>query len=145
MRRLIFAAAVCVATAAIAGEKYLGTITVSDAGTSTNRTTGYRAYTTTESFVIAPPAKISIQCDNDAMIGTDVSGCDAGKCVRIGANQLFPTSVDTARNLTGCGWNSDGGTGCVAVTYSGGWLAVGTPADAGPLAICRVFSRSGQE
>lgn len=145
MRRLIFAAAVCVATVVFAGEKLLGTITVTDAGTASNRTTGYRAYATTESFVIAPPSKISIQCDQDSMVGTDVSGCDAGTCVRLAANQLLPTSVDTVRNLSGCAWNSDGGTGCVNVTYSGGWVAVSVTTDAGNVAVCRVFSRSGME
>ena len=143
MRRLILAAAIAVATVAYAGEKYLGVLIVTDAGTVSNRTTGYAAYTAAGAFVVQPPAKISIQCDQDSFVGVDVPGCDAGQCLKLLAGQLLPTSVDTARSLTGYVVNSDGGAN-LAITYSGGWVA-SAPVTGNAVSVCKVFSRQGME
>ncbi len=144
MRRLILAAAVCVATVAFGGERLIGRLLSVDGGTVSNRTTGWGAYTGGGTFVIAPPSKISIQCDQAAYICTDASGCDAGTGAKVATDQLLPTSVDTSRNLSGAAYNSDGGTTGVTVTYSGGWVSC-SPDIGGQVCACKVFSRSGNE
>jgi hypothetical protein len=132
---------------AFAGESLLGTIIVTDAGTSTNRTTGWGAYAGTGSFVVKPLTKISIQCDQASLVLTDVAGVDAGTGIRVAADQAFPTSVNTNKNLTGYSFNSDGGVAAAnrnAVTYNGGWVAV-APITGNSISYCRVYSRKGDE
>lgn len=121
-----------------------GTIAVTDGGTASNRTTGFRGYASTETFVVSPLAKITIQCDQDAYVGTDVAGCDAGQCLELTAGTMFPTQVNGSQTLTGHAWNSDGGGAGHAVAYSGGWVAI-APVTGASTAVCKVFARSGLE
>ncbi len=149
MRRLVLLA-VCFATAAWAGEKLLGKIVVTDAGTQSNRTTGATAYAWAGAFAVAPLSKISIQCDQDSYVGTDVATCSSSTCLRIAAGQLLPTSLGSAVTLTGKGYNSDGGVtsaGAPVVTYTGGWVAVApwNTDGGGTSSTCYVFSRAGTE
>ncbi len=132
-----------------AGETLMGTINVTDGGTATNRTTGYVAYAcpanaTGGCFEIGTNNKITVQCDQACFIGANVSGCDAGQCLKVAADEKFPTSVSSqALTLTGRAFNSDGGTAGVAVTYTGGWFAA-SPVS-GAACVCKVFLRSGTE
>ncbi len=135
------------ALAASGGEKPLGIIIVTDAGTQSNRTTGYTAYATATAFSIGPQSKISVQCDQDCYVCTDAAGCDAGTGVNLGAGMLLPTSIGTSVCLTGKSYNSDGGTAGNPVTYCGGWLSVApwNTDGGGTTAVAHVFSRSGLE
>jgi len=130
-----------------AGESLLGKLVVNDGGTTTNRCTGWSAYAGAGAFVVSPLSKITIQCDGIADILTDVGGCDAGACLRVVANEKFPTSVNTNKTLTCKAYNSDGGTAGVSVTYTGGWVAMSPdPATAAGVATtCKVYARTGTE
>lgn len=134
MRNLVLAACLA-ASAAWAGEVLLGTLKVTDGGTVANRTTQ-------TPFLVPANALLSIQCDVDSYVMTDVANCDAGTCVKLGAGMLLPTSVNSSKTLTGYASNPDGGA-ALAVTYTGGWVA-SAPAS-GATSTCRVFSRTGQE
>lgn len=135
MKRTLVLIAALAAIVCYAGEIRLGTIVVTDGGTATNRTTG-------TTFVVPTNSKISIHTDEACFVGVGVSGCDAGMCIPLTANQLFPTSTNAAKTLTGCAYNVD--AGCTAVTYTGGWVAVSPPSGG---ANCHgyVYARTGQE
>lgn len=125
-----------------AGEILLGKMVVIDAGTTTNRCTGWSGYSGGGAFTINPKSLISIQCDAAAYVLTDVAGCDAGTCVAVQAGQFFTTSVNASKTLLCKAYNSDGGTAGHAVTYTGGWVAM---APAAASATCFVYERNGGE
>lgn len=134
---------------ALAGEKLIGTLIVSDGGTVTNRTSGYTNYAcpanTTGGCFLLPvgvSAYISVQCDQASYVLTDVAGCDAGQCLKLAADQLLTTSVNTVKNLSAYVINSDGGA-ALAITYNGGWIA--SAPVSGASSVCRVFDRRGNE
>ncbi len=140
---------VCVGSAAFAGEVLIGTLIVTDGGQTTNRTVGRLNATGTalQTFEV-PLAKITIQCDQASQCLTDVQGCDAGVCMRLAADEKFPTSVNTAKTFTAKAWTWDGGSQALAsnptVTYTGGWVSCG-PVTGGEVSYCRVYSRTGNE
>lgn len=151
MRKLVAVLALTaavVATVAWAGESgtatspLLGKLVVSDAGTTTNRCTGWAAYAGGGAFVVPPLAKISVQCDSAAYFLTDVAGCDAGNCVKLAADQFFTSTINGSKTLTCYAFNSDAGIIGVPVTYTGGWVSM---APVGASATCRVWSRKGDE
>ncbi len=154
MRELV-AVLTLLATAAWAGESLLGIIMVTDAGTGTNRTAAAAAAAPTTfingskcsaGFEVTPLTKISVQCDEAAFVATDAAGCDAGTCVELAAKQFFTSTVNSSKTLTARAWSWDAGaqsTPCV-VTYTGGWVAV-SPVGGASRAVCRVFSRKGDE
>lgn len=136
----ILAAVMLVATAAWGGERLLGTMIVSDGGSTTNRCTG-------TPFTVNSLSKLSIQCDSTAYVLTDVAGCDGGTCIVVAAAQFLTTSVNQTKTLTCHSLNPDGGvvTG-LPVTYNGGWVAMGAPAAAAAAPVtCRVYERKGDE
>lgn len=131
-----------------AGEKYLGSLVVSDGGTVANPCSGWGAYKgDAGAFGLPSLALVTIQCDGIAYVLTDVAGCDAGRCVYLAANTPFPTSVNGAKSLACKAFASDGGVAGHAVTYSGGWLAMSPDYAAGASTVttCKVFDRSGKE
>ena len=137
MRHLLLVAIVAcvVPPAALAGERLLGTLTVSDGGTIANRTTG-------TTFIVPPLEKITVQCDEASWFLTDVATCSATTCLRIAALEKLPTSVNASKALTGYSYNADAGPG-IAVTYTGGWVA--SMPVSGATSTCQVFSVKGDE
>ncbi len=138
---------------AVHAEDWIGTIIVTDGGTSSNRTTGYTNSNygiSTKAFSVpAPNGKISIQCDEDAWVCTNRAGCDAGVGVAITAGQLFPTTTVAQSTQSGQSMNPDAGVGQASgftVTYYGGHVSIApNNTDAGCTAVCRVYTRSGNE
>lgn len=142
MRKPLAVLLVLLATAAWAGEALLGRLVVTDGGTTTNRCTLWHNYAGGSAFVVSPLSKISIQCDGDAYVLTDVAGCDAGQCLKVTSGTIFPTSVNTSKTLTCKAFASDAGTAGHAVTYTGGHVAMACAS--GPCT-CGVYSRKGDE
>ena len=147
MRKLALLA-VCVAGPALAGETLLGTLISSDGGVVTNRTTGYTAYacpanTSGGCFVVTPQTKITVQCNQAAYFLTDSASASSTTGLRLSADQMFPSSINTNKTLTAGAYNSDGGSAGVAVTYTGGWVSA--QPQSGASLTCRVYSRSGTE
>lgn len=152
MRRLLLVAVSLLVATSFAGEKLLGTIVVTDGGTASNRTTGWTAYACPSNvnggcFGIGSPTIISVQCDQDCLVCTDMAGCDAGTGVKLGAQQLLPTSTGQAVYLSGRAYNSDGGTTGTLVSYTGGWVSVApwSTDGGGSTVYARVYQRNGQE
>lgn len=142
--------------AALAGDKLLGVILVSDGGTVSNATTGYGsagcshqtdpqgAGACFQAFPIGSSTLISIQCqDNSAMVVVNKSTTDAGEGILVSANQFLMSSTAVtpltirplASNNSGM---PDGGI------YTGGVVAIAPIAGAAG-ARCKVFSRQGNE
>lgn len=117
MRRLLLALCL-LASPALAGERYLGTIT---ATTTKNNTD------TAAAFGIPAGAKLSVQCDATAyvLVCTSSASCSATTTngIKVAADQLFTTSTPS----------SSAGAGYVAVVSASG------------TANCRVFERAGNE
>ncbi len=166
MRRLVLLA-VCGATAAWAGERYLGTLYVRDGGSTNNAETtrlgtgiqgdgglvvadggATDSLYSRASFVVPSNAKLSLQCRGDSYVGVDVRGCDAGRCLRLPGEYLLPTSTGEQKTFTVTYFtgvvNYDGGLATATATYSGGLVAA-SPCDGGASLTCDVFSRSGTE
>lgn len=157
MKRFTPAVAVVtlLAFSAWAGETLLGVIVVTDGGTGTNKTAGATAAAPTTfingtrcnaGFDIGPNAKLTVQTDEGCFVGANVTGCDAGQCLSLAANEKFPTSVGPNISMTGSAWNWDGGsqsTPCVVTAYTG-WIAVSPPLG-GAACHAKVFQRSGTE
>lgn len=114
MRRLLLALSL-VASPALAGERYLGTIAASTAKNNTD---------TAAPFTIPASAKISVQCDAAAhvLVCQGAASCTATTTngVKVAQDALFMTS--TPGNTAGLGYVS----------------VVGA-------ANCRVFERAGNE
>jgi len=112
---------------AFAGEIYLGTIAVTDAGIVNNGTTA-------TTFYINPSAILTIQCDTAADVITDQPAVDAGTGVYLGANYLFATSINGPKNLTLRDAGIQSNAGIVAVAPNGSAATS-----------CKVFSVRGNE
>ena len=115
---------------AFAGEIYLGTIAVTDAGSTNNGLTA-------TPFYINPQALLTIQCDAGAYVITDrvtVGTADSGPGVLLNAGQAFPTSNNGPHNLTQRDGGIQSNAGIVAVKPASG-TTVG----------CDVSSRKGNE
>ncbi len=138
MRKL---ALLCVlmATAAWAGETLVGVIVITDGGTGTNYSAGATAAAPTTfisstkcnvGFEIgAPSSFITVQTDEGCFVGVDVVGCDAGQCLKLAADEKFPTSVKKKITFSDPSWNWDGGsqaTPCTA-SHAGTRVAVAPP------------------
>lgn len=131
---------------ATAGERYLGRILASDAGTANNFNTGYLTAgcsTTTgtcdQAFAIPVNAKLTVQCDEAALVAANAVYVDAGRGLALTAAQMFPTSTGAAVSYSGIGGRTDD-----AGTFYGGVISV-APAVGASSARCRVYSRSGTE
>ncbi len=122
-------ALVAVPGKAEAGPVWRGDLLVVDGGTICNRTTGVP-------FLAEPTKKFVVQCDQASLVGTDVNGCDAGKCIKVIADEKLPVQINSTMNLSGNGFNADGGV--TVVTYDGGWLC-NAPVT-GSVSICHVYS-----
>lgn len=107
-----FAVALGLATPAAAGESYLGTIIVTDAGVVSNwfPTDGGAFYIAPQSLITIQPNANAYVCV-DALTSTKAPTCSATIGVRIDANVAFPTSCQSS---TGAVLMADGGTvsGC---------------------------------
>ena len=115
---------------AFAGELYLGTIAVTDAGSVNN---GQTATT----FYINPQATLTIQCDAGAYVITDritVGTADSGPGILLNAGQAFPTSINGPKNLPLRDAGVQANAGIVAVKPASG-ATVG----------CDVYSTKGNE
>jgi len=87
MRR--FALLVCVvATAAVAGERWLGNTFANDGGSANNQYTS----PPTNTFGVGSGSLISVQCDQDAFVMVNVPMVDAGTAIKLSAGQLLTTS-----------------------------------------------------
>lgn len=124
--------------AAHAGEKpALGTIRVSDGGTTNNAETGYLdGLAATGAFRLESNSFYSVQCDTAAYVSTDFRGTDAGVGVKLAADLFLTTN--TQYGPVTIKPTVDGGT------YTGGLIAI-SPAVGATSAVCRVFSRRGNE
>lgn len=125
----------------------LGRILASDGGTANNANTGYltAGCSTTEgscdqAFPIPANQKITIQCDEAAIVAANRRWTDAGTGIALTAGQIFPTST-AAQSVTyfGIGGRTDD-----AGTYTGGMVSI-APAVGASSARCRVYLRSGTE
>ena len=126
MRNLLLAVAVCLSSTALAGEKYLGTITSTGSDTTN--------VTTSTAFYIPPDAKITIQCSATAYVITDSSSAvTSSNGVKLSADTIFPTSTGSQVRDAPV---TDGGTtkGAIVRVIS----ASGT-------VNCLVFERRGSE
>ena len=101
MRRLLLALSL-IASPALAGERYLGTIAASTAKNNTEGT----------AFAIPASAKISVQCDAPAhvLVCQNLSSCTATSTngIKVAQDALFMTS--TPANSGGAGYVSVVGT-----------------------------------
>jgi len=120
MRRLLLASSLVAATA-LAGEKYIGTISAS---------TSFNNSTTDAGFTIPSNQKLSIQCDEASFVRVcdKLTGCTATAVngVKVAQDALFQTSTP----------NSTTGAAYVAV--------LSTVTDGG-YSDCNVFLRAGNE
>lgn len=118
MRRLLLALCL-VASPALAGERYLGTITAT--------TTAKNNTSTASAFSIPASAKLSVQCDATSyvLVCPNSGSCTATATngIKLAADQLFTTSTPS----------NSGGNGYVSALASTGTIN------------CRVFERSGTE
>lgn len=141
MRKLA-ALIVLATTAAWAGENFLGRIVSTDGGPVNNASTGYlsagcaKGGACDQAFAMSPSTKITIQCDEAAIITVNKPGTDAGVGLALTAGQIFPSS--TASGNVTVKPLPDGGT------YSGGVVSV-APALGAAAAHCRVYDRQGTE
>jgi len=147
MRMLVGAVLVLVATAAWAGEVFIGRLYTSDAGAVNNANTGYAtagcsrrqdplgAGACDQAFAIAPGSLITIQPIEACLVSVNRPHTDAGIAVVLAAGEKFPTSLAPGK-LTSA--QMDGGV------YSGGLVTIAPVAGA---LSCRanVFERSGTE
>ncbi len=133
-----------------AGENLIGRILASDAGSANNFNTGYltagclaatdpNGGSCNQSFRVPVNAKLTIQCDQAAIIEVNQTFTDAGTGTVIAAAQMFPTSTGTGISYTGIGGRTDD-----AGTYFGGMVAI-APAVGASSVLCRVSTRSGTE
>jgi hypothetical protein len=144
MKKLL--ALALLSTAAFAGEAYLGTIRVFDGGTSNNAQTTLAdgGSFVLAGFAIPVGAKISLQARQDVYVGTGVQGCDAGRCLRLPAEYLLPTSTGTSPTYLRFSYTlPDAGTSTTG-SYNGGVVAV-APTDGGVTATVDVYLRNGNE
>ena len=135
MKRLM-TATLLLASAAWAGERYLGTIYAADGGSINNATTGYgyAASNGAAAFTVPTPALLSVWCSAASAVAVNVATVDAGTGVPVAASQFFTTSTTKAITVSA----ADGGT------YTGGVVAaINTPGVAATQ--CRVFERKGNE
>lgn len=123
---LVTLSPVCVESA-FAGEQYLGTIAVTDAGSVNNGTTA-------TPFYVNPQALLTIQCDTAADVITDEVAVDAGTGVYLGATYLFSTSNNGPHNLTYRDGGTLGNQGIVAAKPNGSAATN-----------CKVFTVKGNE
>lgn len=142
--------------AAVAGDRLLGVILVSDGGTVSNATTGYSsggcslqsgvqgAGACAQAFPIGVSTLLSIQCrDNSAMIAVNKATTDAGEGVKVAADQfLMSSTAATPVTIFALASNNsgmpDGGT------YTGGVVSI-SPIAGASTARCAVWSRQGNE
>lgn len=133
-KHAVAALAACLAVAvflprpARAGEVYLGTIAVTDAGSVNNGTTA-------TPFYVNPQALLTVQCDGGAYVITDTPTVTAGRGILLSAGQAFPTSNNGPHNLTYRDGGVQGNQGIIAVRPVAGAAYVG----------CDAFSRKGNE
>lgn len=133
MRR--FALLVCVvATAAIAGERWLGNTFANDGGSANNQYTS----PPTNTFAVGTGALISVQCDQDSFVMVNVPMVDAGTAIKLSAGQLLPTSCATGPSYYAV---RDGGsyTGCMLSNSSANFSLDGG------FAQCHWYQRQGNE
>ncbi len=133
MRRLALFACV-VATAAFAGERWLGNTFANDGGSANNQYTS----PPTNTFAVGSSSLISVQCDQDSFVMVNVPMVDAGVAIKLAAGQLLPTS---------CASQPPGYTLRDAGVYTGCLLSsssVNFGFDGG-FSLCHWFSRQGNE
>lgn len=133
MRRL--ALLVCVvATAAFAGERWLGNTFANDGGSANNQYTS----PPTNTFAVGSSSLISVQCDQDSFVMVNVPMVDAGTAIKLTAGQLLPTSC--ASQPPGYTLR-DGGvyTGCLLSNSSANF------GFDGGFAQCHWYTRQGNE
>ena len=134
------------ALTAIAGEQYLGTIYVMDAGSVDN-------IFPRDGGAFVARGKVSIQPDVNAYVCVDRRTCTSGVGVYVPANQLFPTALLAPVQYRGWALTDGGCTGLCDTLADGGT----TPATAittgvvsvipvtGVSATVKVFDRRGDE
>lgn len=141
MRRFALFACV-VATAAFAGERWLGNTSATDGGWANNH------FTPTGNFNIGSNSLLSVQCDQDSFVMVNVPYADAGTALKLSAGQLLTSSCST-----GCFWYqrntwqppdggfADSGTwcDCIVTSASANWAADGGNS------LCHWYSRQGNE
>lgn len=149
MRR--FALLVCVvATAAIAGERWLGNTLATDGGWANN-------HFTASQFAVGSGSLVSVQCDQDSFVMVNVPIADAGTSLKLSAGQLLTSSCSAGGTLySKVVWSGpvDAGGGA---TVDGGWYDGGVftdcllasasanfPFDAGS-SLCHWYQRQGNE
>ncbi len=103
MRKVLGVALMLIPLLAWAGDKLIGTVIVTDAGTASNRTTGYTAYACPANvnggcFLVGSPTILDVQCDEDCLVCTDLAGCDAGSR-DVAANINRPTVLADRQEL----------------------------------------------
>ncbi len=139
MRKLLVVAVVAIAVVAApraaAEAPIIGKIIVTDGGWGTNRCTA-------TPFVVPSMSKITVQCNQDVAVGTNVGGCDAGNCLTALAGEKFPTSTGSAVSLS-CNYTPLADAGSNVVTHFGGHVAI-QPVSAASVT-CKVFPRLGTE
>ncbi len=142
MKKLV-AVLMLVATAAWAGERFLGVIAVTDGGSSNNAITGYglagcaitvKECSIPQAFYIPPSAKLTVICNSVAHLTANRNTTDAGVGMKLAADEKFPTSTGPAVTVA----LPDGGT------YRGGVLAI-SPAAGSSGGACGTYERSGTE
>lgn len=137
MRR--FALLVCVvATAALAGERFLGNTSATDAGWANNH------FTPWGDFGIGPNSLLTVQCDVESFVAVNVPLADAGSALKLAAGNVMTSSC-----MTGCYWYQrntwlppDGG-----FADSGTWCdcIVSSAPVSGATSTCHWYSRVGNE
>lgn len=146
----VIAALSLVPDVARAEGKMLGRILASDAGSSNNFNTGYLtagcanspitgAGSCDQAFKIPTNAKITIQCDEAALVNENVPWVDAGNGKALTAAQLYPTATGAAVSYKGVGGRTDDGG-----VFTGGVVSI-APAVGASSVRCRVYERLGTE
>ena len=141
MKKLI-AVVLLFAAVAYADENLIGKIIVSDAGYSTNYSTGYATAgcqvgeSCNQAFALPSAKLITIQCDAAAVVAIGRASNDAGIGLSLAAGQMLFT--DTGKALTRGVTQADGGT------YTGAVISI-APAPGATTATCSVHSRTGLE
>lgn len=163
--RTLTLVAVLVALSAWAGETFIGRLTVSDAGSISNATTGYGsagcasqssplgAGACAQAFPIGICAKLTIQAVGACCVSVNRASTDAGMCMLLADGEKFPTSVACATSPLGplMVGLSDGGSTMANVggmpdggTYNGALVSI-TPPAGSTTCSANVFTRSGTE
>ncbi len=159
MKKLVLVA-LLVSSVAFGLDK-LGTIYVTDGGTSNNVVTTVRdAGRQADGGIISDGGSTDflwagagftvkvgtypvVECRQDCHVNTDVYGCDAGMCPRIYGESLMQPYVAHSKSLTYTRYTgvvqSDGGLAATTSFYSGGFIAV-SPADGGAACTCEVWA-----